>query len=82
MEDFREKISLDDLYDRREEVHKLKTDVFKRVLQRVHTRIKLTARQKHGQLFCFFLVPEFLVGLPRYDSAALATLVAAVDKQT
>jgi len=70
MDDFREKLNLDELYDRREEVHRLKTEVFKRVLQRVHTRIKLTARQNHGQLFCFFLVPEFLVGLPRYDSAA------------
>ena len=62
-----EKISLDELYDRKQEVAQTRINTYKTILSRAHTRIKTTARQKYDEQFCFFVVPEFIIGLPRYD---------------
>ena len=64
---FNEKISLDDLYDRKREVEQQKMKIYQTILNRVHTKIKLTARQKHDEQHLFYVVPEFVLGVPRYD---------------
>ena len=66
-EGFVEKISLDELYDRKNEVNQNRVQIFNKILNRVHNKIKITARQKHDKQFCFFVVPEVLLGIPRYD---------------
>lgn len=66
-EEYSDKISLDELYDRKLEIEQNKLTIYKTILSRLHKKIKLTARQKHGDTFCFFLVPEMIIGVPRYD---------------
>tara|TARA_R110001599_G_scaffold253388_5_gene453640 strand:+ start:1096 stop:1641 length:546 start_codon:yes stop_codon:yes gene_type:complete len=66
-EDFSEKISLDELYERKFEIEQNRLSIYKNILARVHKTIKTTARQKHDNQFCFYLVPEILLGIPRYD---------------
>jgi hypothetical protein len=51
-------------------VEDLRIRVYKKILNRAHQKIKHTSRQRNTEHFVFFLVPEFLVGTPRYDSAA------------
>ena len=77
-EEYRDKISLDDLYHRTQEVEDLRIRVYKKILNRAHQKIKFTSRQRNTEHFCFFVVPEFLVGTPRYDSAACIAYV--IDK--
>ena len=79
-EEYRDKISLDDLYHRTQEVSDLRVRVYKKILNRAHQKIKFTSRQRNTEHFCFFIVPEFLVGTPRYDSAACIAYV--MDKLT
>ena len=79
-EEYRDKISLDDLYHRTQEVADLRVRVYKKILNRAHKKIKYTSRQRNTEHFCFFVVPEFLVGTPRYDSAACIAYV--MDKLT
>ena len=79
-ENYRDKISLDDLYHRTQEVEDLRLRVYKKILNRAHQKIKFTSRQRNTEHFCFFVVPEFLVGTPRYDSAACIAYV--MDKLT
>ena len=67
---FREKLNLDDLFNKSHSLDNLRIKVFNRILNRAHAKIKYTSRQRNSQHFCFFVVPEFLVGTPRYDSAA------------
>lgn len=62
-----EKISLDELYDRKREVEIYRLNVYRRILARVHTKIKMTARQKNDNGFMFYLVPEFIFGVPKYN---------------
>lgn len=77
-ENFSEKISIDDLYTRKNEIDENKLKVFRKILHRVHTKIKITSRQRKSEQFTFFVVPEFLVGVPRYDVAACTAYI--IDK--
>jgi len=74
-EEFRDKISLDDLYNRTQQTEDLRIRVYKKILNRAHQKIRYTSRQKNTEHFCFYVVPEFLVGTPRYDSAACIAFI-------
>lgn len=67
LEDFNEKIDLDDLYEEKIKSEKMKLDVYNRLLARVHKKIKITSRQKVDDQFCCFIVPEVMIGVPKYD---------------
>lgn len=67
LDDFSEKINLDDLYEEKKRADMAQLEVFNKVLNRVHTRIKLTSRQKKDQ-HCWFIVPEVMIGVPRYSN--------------
>jgi hypothetical protein len=68
-----EKLNLDDLYDQKKQEDLAKLYTFNRILTRVHEKIKVAARQKNSQQFCWFLVPEMLMGVPNYDKNACIT---------
>lgn len=70
MSNYRDKINLDDLFERKKNLSTLRTDIYKKILNRVHTKIKHTSRQRNNEHFCFYIVPEFVMGTPMYDSAA------------
>ena len=72
---FNEKISLDELYDRKREVEQNKMKIYKTILNRVHTKIKMTARQRHDDQYLFYVVPEFILGVPRYDVATCISYI-------
>ena len=74
-DDIKEKISLDELYDRKREVEKYKLKIYQRILNRVHVKIKMTARQKHEEQYTFFVVPEFVMGVPKYDVATCISYI-------
>ena len=68
--DFSEKINIDDLYEKKKE-HDLKNlELFNKLLHRVHVRIKTTSRLKKDEQFCWFVVPELIIGVPKYDQGA------------
>jgi hypothetical protein len=63
---FNEKISLDELYDRKREVEINRMNIYRKILNRVHNKIKTISRQKcETQLF--YVVPEFIFGVPKYN---------------
>lgn len=68
-----EKLNLDELYDQKKQEDLAKLYTFNRILTRVHDKIKVAARQKNSQQFCWFLVPEMLIGVPNYDKNACIT---------
>ena len=80
MEDFNEKINLDELYDKKREYDLSKLNIFNRLLGRIHNKIKLTSRQKHDEQFCWFVVPEMMIGVPKYDQGAAIAYIT--DKLT
>lgn len=65
--DFSEKINLDDLYEKKRTYDLNKLDLYNKILNRIHVRIKTTSRQKKDEFFCWYVVPEIIIGVPRYD---------------
>jgi hypothetical protein len=68
--DFSEKINIDELYEKKRQLDMSKMELFKKILNRIHVRIRTTARQNIHEKFCWFVVPETIIGVPRYDQAA------------
>lgn len=66
----RTKINIDDLYERKNQINDIKLKHFNKILNRAHTKIKQTSRLRSSDQFVFFLVPEFLIGVPTYDTAS------------
>jgi hypothetical protein len=57
---------------------KNKLFTYNKILTRIHEKIKLTARQKCEQHFCWFVVPEIILGVANYDHAGCIAYL--VDK--
>jgi hypothetical protein len=68
--EFSEKINIDELYEKKRQLDVSKLELFKKILNRIHVRIKTTARQTIDEKFCWFVVPEVIIGVPKYDQAA------------
>jgi len=66
-EDFNEKLNMDELYKQKQQSEEHKIKVYQRVLARVHKKIKSTSRMRNSDKFTFFLLPEFILGVPRYN---------------
>jgi hypothetical protein len=75
IEDFTEKINIDDLYEKKRQQDLNKLELFNKILHRAHVRIKTVSRQKVDEQFCWFLVPETIIGVPKYDQGACIAYV-------
>jgi hypothetical protein len=65
--DFSEKINIDELYEGKKAKDLNKLALFQKILNRVHVRIKTTSRQKKDENYCWYIVPEVIIGVPKYD---------------
>jgi len=70
VEDFSEKLNIDELYEKKRQQDLTKLALFNKILNRIHVKIKTISRQKVNEQFCWFLVPETIIGVPRYDQAS------------
>jgi hypothetical protein len=70
VEDFSEKVNIDDLYEKKRKQDLNKLELFNKILNRIHVKIKTISRQKVDEQACWFLVPETIIGVPRYDQGA------------
>lgn len=71
------KINLDELYDTKKEKDLQKLQVFNRILNRIHTKIKMTSRQKINSNFCWYVVPEVMLGIVNYDRVMCISYIVA-----
>ena len=79
-EPFNEKLNLDELYERSRETSQTKIKTYQKILARIHSRIKAISRQRNNNKFCMFVIPEFILGIPRYDIAECTNYV--IEKLT
>ena len=78
--DFSEKLNIDDLYERKKQHDLNKMELFNKILNRIHVRIKTISRQKVDEQFCWYVVPEMIIGVPKYDQGACVAYI--MDKLT
>ena len=67
--DFSEKINIDELYDKKRQVDLKKLEVYKQVLNRIHVRIKTVAKKSTTEKFCWYVIPQMIIGVPTYNQA-------------
>ena len=70
LEDFSEKLNIDELYEKKRQNDLNKLALFNKILNRIHVRIRTVSKQRTDEQFCWFVVPEIIIGVPRYDQAA------------
>jgi hypothetical protein len=70
IEDFSEKLNIDELYEKKRQHDLNKLALFNKILNRIHVRIRTTSRQRLDEQFCWFVVPEIIIGVPKYDQGA------------
>lgn len=80
IDDFSEKINIDELYEKKQQSDLHKLSLFNKILNRIHVRIKTVSRQKIDETFCWFVVPEIIIGVPKYDQGACIAYL--MDKLT
>lgn len=68
--DFSEKLNIDELYEKKHQYDLQKLELFNKILNRIHVKIKTTSRQKMDEQFCWYVVPEIMIGVPKYDQGA------------
>jgi hypothetical protein len=78
IEDFSEKLNIDELYETKRQYDLNKLALFNKILNRIHVRIKTVSRQRKDEQFCWFVVPEVIIGVPKYDQAACIAYI--IDK--
>lgn len=72
------KINLDDLYERKQQ-HDLNTlSIYNKVLNRIHNKIKTISRQQTTEQHCWYVIPEMIIGVPKYDHGACTAYL--IDK--
>lgn len=67
--DFSEKINIDELYDKKRQNDLKKLEVYKKVLNRIHVRIKTIAKKSITEKFCWYVIPQMIIGVPTYSQA-------------
>jgi hypothetical protein len=70
IDDFSEKLNIDELYEKKRQYDLSKLALYNKILNRIHVRIRTTSRQKIDEQFCWFVVPELIIGVPKYDQAS------------
>lgn len=70
-----EKLNIDDLYKQHKKTSDFKFKTYNQILKRVHSKIKLESRQRNTANFIFYTIPEFILGMPRYDCAACTAFI-------
>ena len=80
IEDFSEKLNIDELYEKKRKQDLMQLELCNKILNRIHVRIKTVSRQIKDEQFCWFIVPEIIIGVPKYDQAACIAYL--MDKLT
>jgi len=75
IDNFSEKINIDELYDYKKNTDLNQLALFQKILNRVHVRIKTTSKQKKNEQFCWYIIPEIIIGVPKYDQAACIAFI-------
>jgi len=72
------KMNLDELYEKKQK-HDLNTlNIYNKILNRIHSKIKNVSRQNMTIQFCWYVIPEMIIGVPKYNHGACTAYI--IDK--
>ena len=66
-------LNIDDLYETIDEKNNKRLEKFDGILKQIHGRIKYYSKLE--RTFCFFQIPEFIIGVPLYNVSDLRNYI-------
>ena len=72
------KLNLDDLYESKKQYDLNTLSTYNKILLRIHNKIKTVSRQQIKEQMCWYVIPEMIIGVPRYDNGACTAYL--IDK--
>ena len=66
--DIPSKINLEELFDTDKNTEIQRKSIYLKILNRVHKKITTTSKIKNNNKYCFFIIPEIILGVPTFDT--------------
>jgi len=63
------RLNLDELYEKNKEANLNTLATFNSILKRIHLKIKTISRVQRSEQFCWYIIPEMIIGVPNYNHA-------------
>ena len=60
-------LNIDELYEKKQQHDMFTLGSYNKILGRIHNKIRFTSRQYIDNNFCWYVIPEVLLGIPKYD---------------
>lgn len=60
-------LNIDELYETKQKIDLQRVNIYNKLLKQVHNKIKTASRQRVQNEFCYFVMPEVLIGFPNYN---------------
>ena len=80
-EETKGKINIDDLYEKQQKKDLKQISIFNKILNRIHNKIRITSRNRNGDKYIWFTVPEYIFGESVYQQAdCIAYLVDKLEE--
>ena len=77
-ENINTKINLDELYEKKQQQNLHIISIYNRILSRIHTKIKTISKKHNSDQVCWYIVPEMIIGINKYDNAECIAYI--IDK--
>lgn len=61
------RLNIDELYETKQKSDLQKVNIFNKLLEKIHYKIKVASRQRKNNEFCYYVMPEVLIGCPKYN---------------
>lgn len=62
------KINMDELYEHKQKKDLDTLSIYNRILSRIHNKIKIISRKHNNDQVCWYIVPEMIIGINKYDN--------------
>jgi hypothetical protein len=74
-------LNIDELHEKEQEKTKRKFEVYRKILEKCHNKIRITAQNANNNGYCLYQVPKYTFGVPLYDTkSCIMFLVSALTK--
>ena len=61
------RINLDDLYEQKKKYDTNTLIIYNKILARIHNKIQIISKTHKNYDFCWYVIPEMMIGVPSYD---------------
>lgn len=69
------RLNMDELYEKKKQQDLNTLTTYNRILNRIHNKIKNLSRMKADNQFCWYVIPEIIIGVPKYNHGACTAYI-------